>query len=195
MGRPSRKEELLAAGIEVLHRQGYAGSSVDAIVEHAGMQKGSFFGHFGSKEAFASAALQGYFKGWTENAQAIAGNTALSALEKLQGLVKMSTPASADTFHYGCLIGNLAAEMTLRHDEVRETIAQLLLEWAAPFAQVVREGVASGEFRAGLAPEPTARFIINALQGTVLRGKVDRSQEPYDDFMRLVSGLLLANPT
>ncbi|KAF2410914.1 TetR/AcrR family transcriptional regulator [Pseudomonas sp. O64] len=191
MGRPSRKEELLAAGINVLHRHGYAGSSVDAIVEHAGMQKGSFFGHFGSKEAFASAALQGYFKGWTQNAQAIVANPAFTALEKLQGLVKISTPASADTFHYGCLIGNLAAEMTLRHDEVRDTIAQLLLEWAVPFAHVVREGVASGEFRAGLAPDSTARFLINALQGTVLRGKVDRSQEPYDDFIALTSALLL----
>lgn len=191
MGRPSRKDELLAAGIEVLHRQGYAGSSVDAIVEHAGMQKGSFFGHFGSKEAFASEALNGYFKDWSEHAQAIMADPALSSMGKLDGLIGISTPARLEAFRYGCLIGNLAAEMATRHDEVRETIARLLLEWAAPFAQLVREGVACGEFRQGLDPEPTARFLINALQGTVLRGKVERSLEPYDDFVALTTALLV----
>ncbi|NWE41171.1 TetR family transcriptional regulator C-terminal domain-containing protein [Pseudomonas yamanorum] len=193
MGRPSRKDELLAAGIAVLHRQGYAGSSVDAIVEEAGMQKGSFFGHFGSKEAFASEALKGYFKGWTGNAEAILANPDLNNRAKLEALVRISTPGDCETYGYGCLIGNLAAEMSMRHDDVRNTLVDILAEWTRPFAQLVREGVASGEFRAGLEPEATARFLINALQGSVLRGKVDRTTEPYEDFLALASTLLLAD--
>lgn len=193
MGRPSRKDELLAAGIVVLHRQGYAGASVDAIVEQAGMQKGSFFGHFGSKEAFANEALKGYFSGWTDAAEAILASPDLSAWDKLEALVRISTPGDCETFGYGCLIGNLAAEMSMRHEGVRNTLVDILAEWATPFAHLVRDGVASGEFRAGLEPNATARFLINALQGSVLRGKVERTTEPFEDFLTLASMLLLAD--
>ncbi|MGY2290964.1 TetR family transcriptional regulator C-terminal domain-containing protein [Pseudomonas sp. SDO528_S397] len=193
MGRPSRKDDLLAAGIEVLHRHGYAGSSVDAIVEQAGMQKGSFFGHFGSKEAFANEALKGYFKQWTEHAAALMANPALSVWEKFAGLNSLSTGGGGEhTLHYGCLIGNLAAEMSTRSEDVRGTLVALFEQWAAPYAQMVREGVANGEFRAGLNPESTANFIVNTLQGTVLRAKVERSVDPLDDYVALVSTLLRA---
>ncbi|NWC96325.1 TetR family transcriptional regulator C-terminal domain-containing protein [Pseudomonas sp. IPO3778] len=81
----------------------------------------------------------------------------------------------------------------MRHDDVRNTLVDILAEWALPFAQLVREGVASGEFRAGLDPDATARFLINALQGSVLRGKVDRTTEPFDDFLALAATLLRAD--
>ncbi|KAF1011453.1 MAG: Transcriptional regulator AcuR [Pseudomonas fluorescens] len=191
MGRPSRKDELLAAGIDVLHRQGYAGSSVDAIVEQAGMQKGSFFGHFGSKEAFANEAIKGYFKHWTDSAKALMANTTLSAWDKFKGLNDLSTGSGGDhTLQYGCLIGNLAAELSSRSEEVRTTLTALFEQWAAPYAQMVREGIASGDFHPGLDPEGTARFIVNALQGTVLRAKVEHSAQPLEDYVTLVSTLL-----
>lgn len=60
MGRPSRRGELLDIGVDVLHRRGYSAASVEAITELAGVPKGAFFNHFGSKEAFAVEALRRY---------------------------------------------------------------------------------------------------------------------------------------
>jgi len=192
MGRPSRKGELLTAGIDVLHKRGYAGSSVDTIVEQAGMQKGSFFGHFGSKEAFAVEALKGYFSGWSAKALLVMDDPELTAKQKLDALIGISTVTSrSQTFQYGCLIGNLSAELAVDHEPLRDEIKAIFQEWQRPFAQLIREGVALGEFRAGLDPEIGARFIINALQGTVLRGKIERSAAPLDDYMAVLSVLLL----
>ena len=190
MGRPSRRSELLAAGIEVMHRNGYAGSSVDAIVAMAGMQKGAFFSHFGSKDAFVREALLAYFQGWSSAADAILEDEGLSSEGKLEALIRISTGGSKDNFQFGCLIGNMAAEMSNSHDEIRKTLTVLFQQWAIPFERLIRKGQALGDFHSGIDPVATSRFIVNSLQGTILRGKVEHNLQSLEDLIRSLHGLL-----
>lgn len=191
MGRPSRRGELLASGIEVLHKNGYTGASVDSIVEAAGMQKGSFFGHFGSKDAFVSEAVKGYFDHWQQAAEVILNDTQRSAGQKLRDMIEAATRlARRDSYQFGCLIGNMSAEMSTVYDEVRQTLVTVFEQWSAAFEQVIRQGQGSGEFHADLDAASTARFVVNALQGTALRGKVDRSLLPLDDYLSHIERLL-----
>jgi AcrR family transcriptional regulator len=64
MARPSRQvdAQLLAAGRELLPDCGIAGLSVRRVAAHAGVNLGMFHYHFGSKDAFVRAVLQGVYE-------------------------------------------------------------------------------------------------------------------------------------
>src|ERR1700741_5117757 len=61
MARHSLRESILEAGLKVMFRSGYNGSSVRDVVAAAGAPQGSFTNHFRSKEVFASEVLERYF--------------------------------------------------------------------------------------------------------------------------------------
>jgi TetR/AcrR family transcriptional regulator, transcriptional repressor for nem operon len=49
------REALLAAGVEVVESDGIAGLSVNRVVAVAGVAKGTFYVHFGDRDAFVDA--------------------------------------------------------------------------------------------------------------------------------------------
>ena len=75
-GRPgSRREALLQAAAEVFFEQGYAATSIDAIIERAGGSKRNIYNEFGNKEGLFSAIV-------TENADKVLSTL---AFEEIQG--------------------------------------------------------------------------------------------------------------
>lgn len=58
MPRPSRKQDLLDAGVVSVLDQGASQTTVDAVCAEVGVTKGAFFHHFRDKEAFVLALLQ-----------------------------------------------------------------------------------------------------------------------------------------
>lgn len=59
-GRRTRAA-LIAAGAAVAERHGLAGLSVNAVVEHAGLAKGTFYVHFADRDAFVDALHQEFY--------------------------------------------------------------------------------------------------------------------------------------
>jgi TetR/AcrR family transcriptional regulator, transcriptional repressor for nem operon len=56
--------KILQAALGVIRSKGYAATSIDDLCKAAGLTKGGFFHHFGSKEELAVAAAQ-YWSQWT----------------------------------------------------------------------------------------------------------------------------------
>jgi len=74
-GRPSsRREILLQAAAEVFFEQGYAATSIDAIIERAGGSKRNIYSEFGNKEGLFSAIV-------TENADRVLSTLAIEEIE------------------------------------------------------------------------------------------------------------------
>lgn len=57
---------------------------------------------------------------------------------------------------------------------------------------VLKQASERGELANGLEPEATARFIISAWQGALLRMKAAAGPEPLDNFQTMVFQVLLA---
>src|SRR6187431_2051724 len=58
-GRPNdRREALLQAAAEVFFEQGYAATSIDAIIERAGGSKRNIYNEFGNKQGLFSAIVR-----------------------------------------------------------------------------------------------------------------------------------------
>ncbi len=53
-----RREKILKAAAELIVKQGYRGTSLDAVVERAGCSKSAIYEYFGSKEGMLSALTE-----------------------------------------------------------------------------------------------------------------------------------------
>jgi TetR/AcrR family transcriptional regulator, transcriptional repressor for nem operon len=68
-GAQRTRDALLDAGVAVAEQQGLAGLSVNRVVAHAGVAKGTFYVHFADREAFVDA-LHERFHAAVEDAMA-----------------------------------------------------------------------------------------------------------------------------
>jgi AcrR family transcriptional regulator len=64
--RPSARERLLAASDELFYRDGVHSTGIDAIIERAGVAKGSLYYIFGGKDELVGAYLRGRHDAWRQ---------------------------------------------------------------------------------------------------------------------------------
>src|ERR1700716_4310624 len=111
MPKPSHREKILSAGLEVVFEQGYCGASVRDIVQAAGVPQGSFTNHFSSKEAFCLEVLERYFTLVTENIDKTLRNDSMPPLQRLKAWLDLQVFYLEQAgMRNGCLIGNFSAE-------------------------------------------------------------------------------------
>src|SRR6202049_5089067 len=64
--RPSPRERLLAASDELFYRDGVHSTGIDAVIEKAGVAKGSLYYIFGGKDELVAAYLRGRLETWRD---------------------------------------------------------------------------------------------------------------------------------
>jgi TetR/AcrR family transcriptional regulator, transcriptional repressor for nem operon len=180
---PDVPRRLLAAGLELVHARGFAGSGVKDITDAASVPKGSFYAYFPSKEAFAAAILEHYWADIESRLVPILDADG-SALERITRFFHaLADEHEAGNFLLGCLVGNLSLELGGSSDQVRAELVRVLDRWDAALAACVRAGQdGSGEIRADVDAGQLAAQLIEAWEGAALRGKVTRSRVPYERF-------------
>jgi AcrR family transcriptional regulator len=68
--RPSARERLLAASDELFYRDGVHSTGIDAVIEKAGVAKGSLYYIFGGKDELVAAYLRGRLETWRQRVDA-----------------------------------------------------------------------------------------------------------------------------
>lgn len=184
MARPRRsrptRERLLEEGVTSLLREGYHGTGLKAVLERAGVPKGSFYNLFESKEAFAIAAIERYAECLGQRLEAALreapdADAGLRAFFRAQ----MDEFVAAD-FVGGCLVANLGAELE-GHDACREALATSMRGYRDGLRGALRHGQAQGHYRSDLPAEAMADLLVVAWEGAVIRMKIERSLQPLED--------------
>src|SRR6201987_6306079 len=68
--RPSPRERLLEASDELFYRDGVRSTGIDAVIEKAGVAKGSLYYIFGGKDELVAAYLRGRLESWRQSVEA-----------------------------------------------------------------------------------------------------------------------------
>ncbi|RAI45374.1 TetR/AcrR family transcriptional regulator [Rhodoplanes roseus] len=193
MPKRSLKDDIVAAGLRVMFRTGYNGSSVRDIVAEAGAPQGSFTNHFRSKEAFAEAVLDRYFahvKGLVRDAM---DDPTLTPRDKLRRYLDIITGRlERDGFSRGCLIGDFSLEAAPQSEPLRARLAAIYAEWRVPFARCIAAAQAAGEIATTFDPDELAEFLLASWQGAILRMKVERGPAPLERFKAIVFATVFA---
>ncbi|SMC20304.1 transcriptional regulator, TetR family [Andreprevotia lacus DSM 23236] len=186
MAKPSLREPLLQAGLQVMFHDGYVGASVRDITVAAGAPLGSFTNHFSSKEAFAAEVLARYFdyvKGLVRQAL---DDASLPPRDRLRRYLDLITDKlAADGCTRGCLIGDFSLETPGHSALLREQLAGIFGEWRDLFARCIADAQAAGEIATDFPPDELAEFLLASWQGAILRMKVERSTAALERFKRI----------
>jgi TetR/AcrR family transcriptional regulator, transcriptional repressor for nem operon len=118
----------------------------------------------------------------------------LEPSEQVRAMIRAASDGDGSDNRFGCLIGNLSLELSGHSEEVRHCLTVLFDDWEKPFAAVIERAQTSGTWTRSGSPPMLARHIVNALQGALLRSKVDRRKTAVDDLDSLVFGTLLPTP-
>jgi len=195
MPKRSNRNDIIAAGLKVMFRTGYSGSSVRDIVAEAGVPQGSFTNHFRSKEGFAEAVLNHYFAYLQGLVREALENTALSPRQRLRRYLDViTTKLEADRWERGCLIGDLSLEASGQSEPLRTRLAAIYAEWRAPFAACIAEAQAAGEIAATFDATELAEFLLASWQGAILRMKVERGPAPLERFKKIAFDTVFKEP-
>ena len=160
------KERLLRAGIKLFYENGFHGTTIDAVLAEAGVPKGSFYHHFGSKDAFAQAVLDRYigfqgglFTRWFTR-------TDLSTVDQLTGYFKdMSEIFIKSGFQTACLTGKFSTEMGATSDYFRPQLATQIGMWKTQLSLLLTAGQKRGDVRRDRPSEDLADAVLALIQG------------------------------
>lgn len=183
------REEIVEAALEQFHTHGYNAAGVKDITGLAGAPKGSFYNHFDSKEALAVVTLQRY--GIGRRIEDLADKS-VEPLARLRAHFEfLRDEAVGWGMKRGCLIGNFGTEISDHSDTIRAGVLQGLRNWATLIATVLTEAQEAGTVRADLDPDKTARFVLNAWEGTLIEARASRAADAFDSFFTTVFDTLL----
>jgi TetR/AcrR family transcriptional repressor of nem operon len=184
------REEIVEAALDRFHAHGFNGAGVKEITDTAGVPKGSFYNHFDSKEALAVVALERYGATMRMDLLADSGTPALDRLRAHFAFLREE--AVGNGLARGCLLGNFGTEITDHSETIRAAVRTGLRSWSALIAEALTDARREGTVRPDIDPERTARFILNAWEGTLIEARATRSTDAFDTFFALVFDTLLA---
>lgn len=195
MPKPSLRDRILDAGLNVMFHKGYIGSGVRDIVAEAAAPQGSFTNHFRSKEAFAREVLDRYFERTRALVAEALGDQSLSPRARLRRYLDLITTRLAEAqFSRGCLIGDFSLEAVGHSESLRERLVEIFSQWRAPFAACIAEAQAAGEITDAFPAAELAEFLLASWEGAILRMKVARSAEPLERFKAIAFNTVFKEP-
>jgi TetR/AcrR family transcriptional repressor of nem operon len=190
--KPDTHNNLVQAGLRLLHAEGYAATGIQSIVESVNVPKGSFYNHFASKEAFGAEVMDAYFDRNEGKLRAILGNADVAPLVRLEAYFDDRIEAlKAAGFAKGCLLGNFSAEVADHSALVRERLASHFAAWGHFFEICIAEAQDQGAVSDRLPAALLGRFVLNSWEGALLRMRAEKSEAPLVEFKQVVFGKLL----
>ncbi|MGL4962568.1 MAG: TetR family transcriptional regulator C-terminal domain-containing protein [Inquilinus sp.] len=191
--KPGTRDTLVQAGLGIMHAEGYAATGIQAIVEEAGVPKGSFYNHFASKEAFGADVIVAYSERGQTKLRSILTDPARPPLARLEAYFDDRIAAfRASAYVRGCLMGNFSAEAADHSPLIRERLAGHFAAWTGLIEACIAEAQAEGSVGSRFPAPLLAGFVMNSWEGALLRMRVEKSDAPLLAFKQVVFDGLLA---
>jgi TetR/AcrR family transcriptional repressor of nem operon len=193
----SRKDDsrgaLVEHGTQLMLRSGYAGTGLVELLEAAGVPKGSFYNHFGSKEAFGVELVRRYYDRHDRVLASLIAQLDRPPLERLRSYFEWLRQRAVDATPQarGCLLGMFALEMAGSSEQLRKAVSDAFSRWQARLAELLRQAQAAGELDPERDPQALAAVLIEGWEGALMRARVTRDLDGLQTFIDVAFTQLL----
>lgn len=179
-----RKQDLLMTAYEMFSKIGYENTSVDMIIEKAGIAKGTYYYYFASKEQTLEEVIGMILDTETEKALAIKGSD-IPVPQKIMAVIACFKPDVSESSMVDALN---KPENLIMHERFNEK----LIERVVPIlSDVVKEGIEEGIFACEDVPERVKMLLILANKVFDGNGFTDKDIKVFID---IVEKILCAKP-
>ncbi|CAM5328562.1 hypothetical protein SCHAM137S_02117 [Streptomyces chartreusis] len=157
---------------------------IKEITDTAGVPKGSFYGYHDSKNAFVAAVVDHHWNAVVRDHGPLLADLTVPPAGRLEAFFEALTRYHAERgFALGCLLGNLALELTEDNGRAQQRLSEVMDQRSALTSTCLPQAKDAGEVGATAGTAELASVIIECWDGAVLRGSVDRSRIPFDRFL------------
>jgi AcrR family transcriptional regulator len=179
VSEPTR-QRILRAAFQLFHEQGYHATGVSTILREAGVNAGSLYHAFPSKEAvlvgvleYALVLLRPAVMAPVEAKESDPIGRIFALLEQYRAGMAMFG------CRMGCPIGNLALEVSDDHQDARALIDKNFDNWARQVGAWL--DAAGDRLPADLDREQFSRFILTVMEGGLMQARARGDLKPFDD--------------
>jgi TetR/AcrR family transcriptional repressor of nem operon len=188
------RQRIVEQAANVMSVRGYFATSMADLARETGLEKGSLYNHFDSKEALALAAF--------DYSVALVGkrfDEALSgqerAIDRLRVIVGVfRSLADAPPLPGGDPVLNMAIESDDAYPVLLDRAQEAMTSWQKLIGKTAKEGVARGELKPEVNPRELASIITSTLEGAVMMSKLFRDPThmrwAVDHLMRYLDSLV-----
>jgi TetR/AcrR family transcriptional repressor of nem operon len=170
------RDQILNAAARLIHVQGYQSTSLDDVLRESGVGKGNFYYYFKSKEDLGYAIIDRITQGFVERSLGPAfADAEADPVEQIHAFLDRVLEAQRQRKCVGgCVMGNLASELSDVHEGFRQRLAGIFDLWRTHLAEAVSRGQVRGRLRADMDASRVAQFLVAGLEGSILLSKVTK---------------------
>jgi TetR/AcrR family transcriptional regulator, transcriptional repressor for nem operon len=172
------RERMLGAALELFHRQGVKGTSVDQVLEKSGTGKSQFTHYFKTKEGLVHATL-GYLHEIIRSGR-VSSNYNIRTWDDMEAwfgrYIQFQMSVACEL---SCPLGTIANDITNDQELLRQDV-RLFLEWChGQLSRFFAERKAAGEMVEAADPDGLADFCMAIMEGGMLLTKMDRNPRSF----------------
>jgi TetR/AcrR family transcriptional regulator, transcriptional repressor for nem operon len=195
------REKLLDAAEGLIFDHGFSATSVDRVIERAGVTKGAFFHHFKTKAELGRAVIQRHAEremAYCDRILARAERLAGDPLQQVLIFVGLLLEDYEDLQNPvpGCLFASYLYQRLEYPAEVAKTTARTLAYWRDAVARKLRQAAEDHPLKADVSPADLADTLLAVIEGSYVLSKAKsdpdvlrRQLRHYRSHLALIFGM------
>jgi TetR/AcrR family transcriptional repressor of nem operon len=178
------RQKIVETGAVLFNQKGFTGCSMGDIVAASGLEKGTLYGHFSTKEELALLAFD---YAWKDTSDKRLRNleTVSNAVDKLR--LHIDNYVNTPSFPGGCPLLNFAVDADDGNLALRTRVRKALKGWEDLLAKLVEDGQSAGEINPEIDPHSVANLLISMLEGATVVARINKRSAALADAQRHLS--------
>lgn len=166
------KEYIIEKAAPLFNKKGYAGTSMNDIMEATGLAKGGLYGNFKNKDEIAAAAFEYSYQRLKEDLGARVGPQK-TAMEKLYAILQYYRNYTVNPpIAGGCPLMNTGLDADDSYPFLKKKAREALLEMLHVLQRILKKGIDNGEIDPGMDIKKEAEIIYAQIEGGIMMAKV-----------------------
>lgn len=184
------RNHFIAVSAALFNHYGYAGTSVDAILDKAGYSKGALYRTFKDKEEIVVEAFKFNLR-VLKTRMLGEMDKETTAKGKLNAIFRLYTDVILGrVFPKGCPLLNTAVEVDDTNDQMRMMVSNAFDAWKEQIRAILKEGIKNNEFDQTMDIRIIPDFIIATIEGSLLLSKTQNNPTIIVDNIKMLKQIL-----
>lgn len=180
------RQKILGTALGLFHSGSFKATSVNQIVDEAGVTKGALFHHFKGKNELGYAVVDELLREdirrtWGE--PLAESDDPISTITQIMEGMREQLRQNPEMLRCGCPVNNLSQEMSAVDEDFRRRLESVYQVWLKSLEGAFERGIAAGKVKSGTDPFAISTMVVALFEGAAGLIKVHRG-EAFIESMR-----------